>query len=77
MNVSLKYFSFSVALFQPVFSGTREFDDVVNILQSAYLDCNSKDNFTYKKASLIHGELLEKEVRNCDSFELKQSKVCI
>ncbi|XP_060095726.1 protein TASOR isoform X2 [Heteronotia binoei] len=49
------------ALFQPLNAGTREFDDVVNILQSAYLDCNSKGNFKYKKASLVHSELLEKE----------------
>ncbi|XP_048344122.1 protein TASOR isoform X2 [Sphaerodactylus townsendi] len=49
------------ALFQPVIEGSREFDDVVNILHSAYLDCHSKGNFTYRKASLVHSELLEKE----------------
>ncbi|XP_077181611.1 protein TASOR isoform X2 [Paroedura picta] len=49
------------ALFQPIIAGSREFDDVVNVLHSAYLDCNSKGNFSYKKASLVHSELLEKE----------------
>ncbi|XP_054832192.1 protein TASOR isoform X2 [Eublepharis macularius] len=49
------------ALFQPIIAGSREFDDVVNILHSAYLDCQSKGNFVYKKASLVHSELLEKE----------------
>ncbi|XP_015265532.1 PREDICTED: protein TASOR isoform X2 [Gekko japonicus] len=49
------------ALFQPIFAESREYDDVVNILHSAYLDPNSKGNFAYKKASLVHSELLEKE----------------
>ncbi|XP_061474247.1 protein TASOR isoform X3 [Rhineura floridana] len=49
------------ALFQPITAGSREFEDVVNILHSLYLENHSKDNFTYKKASLVHSELLEKE----------------
>nr|XP_056709254.1 protein TASOR [Euleptes europaea] len=49
------------ALFQPIIAGSREFDDVVNILHSAYLECQSKDYFAYRKASLVHSELLEKE----------------
>lgn len=46
--------------------GLREFDDIVNILHSAYLENNSKESFTYNKASLVHNELLEKEVGICD-----------
>ncbi|KAJ1110241.1 hypothetical protein NDU88_007596 [Pleurodeles waltl] len=49
------------ALFQPIISGSREFEDVLKILHSSYLEPNSVANFTYKKASLIHSELLEKE----------------
>ncbi|XP_053152263.1 protein TASOR isoform X2 [Hemicordylus capensis] len=49
------------ALFQPITTGSRDFDDIINILHSAYLDSPSKDHFTYKTASYVHSELLEKE----------------
>uniref|UniRef100_A0A8D0GFN6 Transcription activation suppressor n=1 Tax=Sphenodon punctatus TaxID=8508 RepID=A0A8D0GFN6_SPHPU len=49
------------ALFQPIDMGSREFDDVVKILHSSYLEQGSVANFKYKKASLIQSELLEKE----------------
>ncbi|KAH0630131.1 hypothetical protein JD844_012793 [Phrynosoma platyrhinos] len=49
------------ALFQPLAKESREFEDVVNILHSSYLEIHSKDNFIYKQASLIHNELFEKE----------------
>ncbi|XP_058021571.1 protein TASOR isoform X5 [Ahaetulla prasina] len=49
------------ALFHPITNESREFEDIVNILHSSYLDIFSKDRFTYKKASLIHSELLEKD----------------
>ncbi|NXK36351.1 TASOR protein, partial [Piprites chloris] len=49
------------ALFQPVVPGSREFEDVVKILHSSYLDPNSVSNFRYEIASLVHSELLEKE----------------
>ncbi|XP_051483128.1 protein TASOR isoform X2 [Apus apus] len=49
------------ALFQPVAVGSREFEDVVKILHSSYLEPNSMSSFNYKKASLVHSELLEKE----------------
>ncbi|XP_067400289.1 protein TASOR isoform X2 [Emydura macquarii macquarii] len=49
------------ALFQPVTMGSREFEDVVKILHSSYLESGSVANFNYKRASLIHSELLEKE----------------
>ncbi|XP_064451067.1 protein TASOR isoform X8 [Mirounga angustirostris] len=49
------------ALFQPLTPGTREFEDVLNILHSSYLEPTSVTNFNYKRACLIHNELLEKE----------------
>ncbi|XP_015730500.1 protein TASOR isoform X3 [Coturnix japonica] len=49
------------ALFQPVAVGSREFDDVVKILHSSYLEPSSVSNFNYRRASLVHSELLEKE----------------
>ncbi|XP_019475632.1 protein TASOR isoform X2 [Meleagris gallopavo] len=49
------------ALFQPVAVGSREFDDIVKILHSSYLEPSSVSNFNYKRASLVHSELLEKE----------------
>ncbi|XP_027740571.1 protein TASOR isoform X3 [Empidonax traillii] len=49
------------ALFQPVAPGSREFEDIVRILHSSYLDPSSVSNFRYKRASLVHSELLEKE----------------
>ncbi|KFV11531.1 Protein FAM208A, partial [Tauraco erythrolophus] len=49
------------ALFQPVAVGSREFEDIVKILHSSYLERSSVSNFNYKKASLVHSELLEKE----------------
>ncbi|NXC05248.1 TASOR protein, partial [Orthonyx spaldingii] len=49
------------ALFQPVFPGSREFEDILKILHSSYLDPSSVSNFKYKRASLVHSELLEKE----------------
>ncbi|NXR26818.1 TASOR protein, partial [Cinclus mexicanus] len=49
------------ALFQPVLPGSREFDDILKILHSSYLDPSSMSNFKYERASLVHSELLEKE----------------
>ncbi|NXX35462.1 TASOR protein, partial [Nicator chloris] len=49
------------ALFQPVLPGSREFEDILKILHSSYLDINSVSNFKYSTASLVHSELLEKE----------------
>ncbi|NXL76042.1 TASOR protein, partial [Leptocoma aspasia] len=48
-------------LFQPVLPGSREFEDILKILHSSYLDQSSVSNFKYKRASLVHSELLEKE----------------
>ncbi|XP_029456779.1 protein TASOR isoform X3 [Rhinatrema bivittatum] len=48
-------------LCQPITSGSREFEEVLKILRSSYLEPNSVTNFTYKKACLVHSELLEKE----------------
>ncbi|XP_052045917.1 protein TASOR isoform X2 [Apodemus sylvaticus] len=49
------------ALFQPLTPGSREFEDVLNILHSSYLEPSSVTNFNYRRACLIHNELLEKE----------------
>ncbi|NWR83141.1 TASOR protein, partial [Furnarius figulus] len=49
------------ALFQPVLPDSREFEDIVKILHSSYLHPSSASNFQYKRASLVHSELLEKE----------------
>ncbi|XP_006862181.1 PREDICTED: protein FAM208A [Chrysochloris asiatica] len=49
------------ALFQPLAPGSREFEDVLNVLHSSYLEPTSVGNFNYKRACLIHNELLEKE----------------
>ncbi|NXB11989.1 TASOR protein, partial [Cnemophilus loriae] len=49
------------ALFQPVLPGSREFEDILKILHSSYLDSSSVSDFKYKRASLVHSELLEKE----------------
>ncbi|KFQ07422.1 Protein FAM208A, partial [Leptosomus discolor] len=49
------------ALFQPVAVGSREFEDVVKILHSSYLEPSSVSHFNYRRASLVHSELLEKE----------------
>uniref|UniRef100_F7EYQ5 Transcription activation suppressor n=1 Tax=Ornithorhynchus anatinus TaxID=9258 RepID=F7EYQ5_ORNAN len=67
------------ALFQPLTAGSREFDDVLKILHSSYLEPGSVANFNYKRASLIHNELLEKEVQSiCEKgLQVGQSKVAI
>ncbi|KFP87416.1 Protein FAM208A, partial [Acanthisitta chloris] len=49
------------ALFQPVPLGSREFEDILKILHSSYLEPSSVSNFDYNRASLVHSELLEKE----------------
>ncbi|XP_060059060.1 protein TASOR isoform X2 [Erinaceus europaeus] len=49
------------ALFQPLTPGSREFEDVLNILHSSYLEPTSVTNFNYRRACLVHNELLEKE----------------
>uniref|UniRef100_UPI0037E707BD protein TASOR isoform X2 n=1 Tax=Semicossyphus pulcher TaxID=241346 RepID=UPI0037E707BD len=40
---------------------SREFEDLVKIVSSFYLDSSSRGTFSYCKARLIHNELLEKE----------------
>ncbi|XP_041518249.1 protein TASOR isoform X2 [Microtus oregoni] len=49
------------ALFQSLTPGSREFEDVLNILHSSYLEQSSVTHFNYRRACLIHNELLEKE----------------
>ncbi|XP_041080285.1 protein TASOR isoform X2 [Polyodon spathula] len=49
------------ALFQFMSLDSREFKEILKIMSSSYLDSSSGSTFSYKKASLIHSELLEKE----------------
>ncbi|KAM9750947.1 protein TASOR isoform 1-T1 [Menidia menidia] len=48
-------------LYQFLPPDSREFDDLVKIISSFYLDTSSRGTFSYCKARLIHNELLEKE----------------
>ncbi|XP_029974464.1 protein TASOR isoform X2 [Salarias fasciatus] len=48
-------------LFQFLPPDSREFEDLVKIISSFYLDASSRGTFSYCKARLIHNELLEKE----------------
>ncbi|KAJ8372016.1 hypothetical protein AAFF_G00295280 [Aldrovandia affinis] len=59
------------ALFQNLPPESREFEDVVKILLSSYLESSSAGTFSYAKARLVHNELLEKDF--CEKRrELKQ-----
>ncbi|XP_073430237.1 protein TASOR isoform X2 [Dendrobates tinctorius] len=46
---------------QPINVGSRDFEEVLKILHSSYLDANSKMHFTYQSARMVHNEFLEKE----------------
>ncbi|XP_056304877.1 protein TASOR isoform X2 [Danio aesculapii] len=59
-------------LFQHLPPESREFEEVVKLLSTFYLDATSRATFTYTKASLIHNELLEKEFIE-KKRELKQN----
>ncbi|XP_077424947.1 protein TASOR isoform X2 [Vanacampus margaritifer] len=48
-------------LYQLLPPDSREFDDLVKLISSFYLDASSRGTFSYCKARLIHNELLEKE----------------
>ncbi|KAG7520619.1 hypothetical protein JOB18_032909 [Solea senegalensis] len=48
-------------LYQFLPPDSREFEDLVKILSSFYLDMPSRGSVSYSKARLIHNELLEKE----------------
>lgn len=52
-------------LYQFLPPDSREFEDLVKIVSSFYLDSSSRGTFSYCKARLIHNELLEKEVGHC------------
>uniref|UniRef100_A0A672HN73 Transcription activation suppressor b n=1 Tax=Salarias fasciatus TaxID=181472 RepID=A0A672HN73_SALFA len=53
--------SVCAGLFQFLPPDSREFEDLVKIISSFYLDASSRGTFSYCKARLIHNELLEKE----------------
>ncbi|KAM9324448.1 protein TASOR [Gastrophryne carolinensis] len=46
---------------QTINTDSREFEDILKILHSSFLDSNSKIHFAYKAARLVHNEFLEKE----------------
>ncbi|XP_041655326.1 protein TASOR isoform X2 [Cheilinus undulatus] len=48
-------------LYQFLPPDSREFEDLVKLISSFYLDASSRGTFSYCKARLIHNELLEKE----------------
>ncbi|XP_068996538.1 protein TASOR isoform X1 [Embiotoca jacksoni] len=48
-------------LYQFMPPDSREFEDLMKIISSFYLDSSSRGSFSYCKARLIHNELLEKE----------------
>lgn len=56
-----------VSGFQQVSSESREYEDLMNIVTSSYLDAGSAACFTYSRPRLINNELLEKEVRDGSS----------
>ncbi|XP_075143988.1 protein TASOR isoform X2 [Leptodactylus fuscus] len=45
----------------PISSGSRDFEEILKILHSSYLDANSKLHFKYQSARMVHNEFLEKE----------------
>ncbi|XP_071190862.1 protein TASOR-like isoform X1 [Salvelinus alpinus] len=49
------------ALFQYVSSESREFEDILTILSSSYIEASSNGTFTYTKLRIVHSELLEKD----------------
>ncbi|KAL6119094.1 tasor [Pungitius sinensis] len=48
-------------LYQFLPPDSREFEELVKVVSSFYLDASSRGTFSYCKARLIHNELLEKE----------------
>ncbi|XP_066452651.1 protein TASOR isoform X2 [Eleutherodactylus coqui] len=46
---------------QPISTGSRDFEEILRILHSSYLDANSNLHFTYQSARMVHNEFLEKE----------------
>uniref|UniRef100_A0A4W4EII8 Transcription activation suppressor b n=1 Tax=Electrophorus electricus TaxID=8005 RepID=A0A4W4EII8_ELEEL len=59
-------------LLQQLAPDSREFEELVKLLSSFYLDTSSRGAFTYTKACLVHSELLEKEFIG-KKRELKQA----
>ncbi|KAM3621562.1 uncharacterized protein V6R79_012819 [Siganus canaliculatus] len=49
------------ALFQHVSMESREFEDMMSVLTSSYVDTGSTGCFTYCRPRVVHSELLEKE----------------
>lgn len=49
---------------QDVSTESREYEDMMTILTSSYIDTGSAGSFSYCRPRLVHSELLEKEVRD-------------
>lgn len=52
-----------VSGFQQVSNESREYEDLMNIMTSGYLDASSAACFAYSRPRLMNNELLEKEVK--------------
>ncbi|XP_055080704.1 protein TASOR isoform X2 [Periophthalmus magnuspinnatus] len=50
-----------LALFQPLSHESREYEDMLTVLTSGYLDSASAGSFNYSQPRLVHSETLEKE----------------
>jgi len=64
-------------LYQFLPPDSREFEDLVKIVSSFYLDSSSRGTFSYCKARLIHNELLEKEVGALPTYMCIYTRVCV
>ena len=69
----MKKLLFFSGLFQNLPPESREFEELVKLFSSFYLETNSRGSFTYAKARLIHSELLEKEVSLCSGTHTTNS----
>lgn len=64
VKISLGFVNSSTGTIECVPTESREYEDMMNILTSSYIDTGSLGCFTYSKPRLINSELLEKEVRD-------------
>lgn len=55
---------FLLALFTHVSTESREYEEMMTILTSSYIETGSAGCFAYCDPRLVHSELLEKEVRD-------------
>lgn len=65
-----------VSGFQQVSNESREYEDLMSIVTSGYLDASSAACFTYSRLRLINNELLEKEVKDGCCHLGSSAEVC-